>query len=628
MRTTILKKYQAFFPVLFLVIMAGISCFTGVKLAHAVPATDIVPGGLNAAMGSALDQSNNHLYFVENNTGSLKRVSLYSPYTLNTIADGFNHPNDVELDLPHGLAYVTQQDGILYKVDISSFIGSPVAGSPITVGISDIVTFNIGAPQQLVLDLSNNQAYTVGKSDNILYRIDLTTGVKTLVFTTLTQPVGIAVTSDMQFAYITEQSVPPKISKIDLTLGAWVENVVTSGLTDPSYLTWTDTIQSSLYVVQQTSPPDNKILRVDLYSTPTTPYEIVTSAEGLASQPSGIVVAAASTPIYISTDHKIQKADLFGLSGNIFMGVGHIPSTDIDPIDGYATTAPGYFYQVKNAPFGGTLNIFLNLENFRSWGASHYEIWVDNGTGPARVTNLSWKTNKWDNTILKYKPFTMAPDPDDNDHSRYEIPIDGGIYDSGLWYPPYFALRWPSGDNGLYTFTIALYQKTGTTFIPIAIPVPMLPLNEMTLRVDNTPPIAEIHNIFQNKPPNTNIDSCVIVNNGNNEFKFKITANDAEGHLYSYGLKALYGDNKSIPNIYNDSYNNHINPPPPPYTPVLWNGITNKTVPATPTVVPCNCAYTFYLWAWGRTINGYNRIQYVKYHKSITIDLPTLSICP
>jgi hypothetical protein len=627
MRTRILKKHPVFVPILFSIILGGILFFTGAKYSYAVPATDIVPGGLNAAMGAALDQSNNHLYFVENSAGTLKRVTLYSPHTVDTIATGFTNPNDVELDLPHGLAYVTQQDGILYKIAISSIIGSPVVGPPIIVGIPDIVTFNIGAPQQLVLDLANNQAYTVGNSDNILYRIDLTTGVKTLLFSTLIQPVGLAVTSDMQFAYVAEQSIPPKISKIDLTLASWVEDVVPSGLTNPTFLAWTDATQSSLYVVQQAAPPGNKVSRVDLDITPATPYDVVTNAEGLALQPSGIVVAAASTPLYVTTDQKIQKADLFGLSGNIFMGVGHVPSTDIDPIDGYATTAPGYFYQVKNAPFGGTLNIFLNLENFRSWGASHYEVMIDDGGGPVSISNISWKTNKWDDIDKKYKPFTMAPDPDDGDHSKYEIPIDGGIYDSGLWYPPYFALRWPSGDNGLYTFTVALYQKTGTAFTPISIPAAMVPLNEMTLRIDNTPPLVNIQNIIQNKPPMTNIDPCVIVNSGNNEFFFKITANDAEGHLYSYGLTALYADNKYL-SIAGDSYGNHINPPPPPYVPVLWSGVVNETVPTIAKAVPCNCAYTFYLWAWGRTINGYNRIQYVRYHKSITIDLPTLSVCP
>lgn len=627
MRKRILKRHPAFVSIMFFIMIGGIFCFIGAKKSYAIPATDIIPGGLSAAMGAAIDQSNNHLYFVEYNTGVLKRVTLYSPYTVDTIATGFNNPNDVELDLPHGFAYVTQQqDGILYKIDVSSIIGNPVVGPPIVVGIPDIVTFNIGEPQQLVLDLANNQAYTVGKSDNILYRIDLSTGVKTLIFSALDQPVGLAISADMKFAYVAEQGISDKISKIDLSLASWVEDVVPSGLTNPAFLAWTDATQNSLYVVQQAPPPGNKVSRIDLASTPATPYDVVTHAEGLASQPSGIVVSAASTPLYVTTDQKIQKADLMGLTGNIFMGVGHVPSTDIDS-DGLATTAPGYFYQVKNAPFGGTLNIFLNLENFRSWGASHYEVLIDDGGGPVPISNISWKTNKWDDIDKKYKPFTMAPDPDDGSHSKYEIPIDGGIYDSGLWYPPFFALRWPSGNNGLYTFTITLYQKSGTTFTSIPIPAPMMPLNEMALRIDNTPPTVDIHNIFQNKPPMTDIAPCVIVDSGDNKFSFKITANDAEGHLYSYGLYALYGDNKYL-SITSDSYKNHINPPPPPYVPVLWNGVINTILPSPEKSVPCNCAYTFYLWAWGRTINGYNRIQYVNYHKSITINLiPLLSTC-
>ncbi len=623
MRKRILKQRPLFASTLLLAVTVF---FAGLGSSYAAPATDIVPGGLNQARGTALDQSNNHLYFVEHNTGKLKRVTLYSPHTVDIIASGFNTPNDVELDLPHGKAYITQEDGILYGINIGSVIGSSVVGPPIVVGISNIITFNMGAPQQLVLDLSNNQAYTVGNSDGILYRVDLSTGVKAALFSGLNHPVGLVITADRQFAYIAAQGGAAKIVKVDIDTGVLVEDVVTSGMNTPAFMAWTDLTQGSLYVVQRPPSPFHKVLRVDLSSTPATPYSVVTNAEGLATQPWGISVANASTPLYVTTGQRVQKADLMGLTGNIFMGVGHVPSTDIDS-DGYATTAPGYFYRVKNAPFGGTLNLFMNLENFRSWGASHYEVLVDGGGGAVPVSNVTWKTNKWNDVDKKYKPFTMAPDPDDAVHSKYEIPIDGGTYNPGLWNPTYFALRWPSGDNGLYTFTVALYQKAGTTFTPIAIPAAMVPLNEMVLRIDNTPPTVNLNNIYQKKPPTVKeIESCVIVGDGLNQFLFNITANDAEGHLYSYGLTGLYGNNKYLP-IYSDSYGKHINPPPAPYLPVHWSGAVNITVPATPKAVPCNCAYTFYLWAWGRSINGYNRIQYVKYHKSITVHLKSLSTC-
>ena len=136
----------------------------------------------------------------------------------------------------------------------------------------------------------------------------------------------------------------------------------------------------------------------------------------------------------------------------------------------------------------------------------------------------------------------FTDDPDDTDHSKYLIPIDGGIYDAGLWYPPFFGLRWPSGENGEYAFEVALYQKSGTTFSSITIPGdPNDPnsiagLNKITLRIDNTPPTVNIHNIYQNRPPITDIKPCEIVDTGQNQFTFKITAYDAEGHLYNYNF--------------------------------------------------------------------------------------------
>lgn len=624
MENIISRQYPAKVKLLFLFLACGILFFAKVDFTYAVTKTTIA-SGLNAAVGAAIDESKNQLYFVEYNppgNGTLKRINLPPECgtsttppcdtTITTIADNFSHPEDVQLDLAHGFAYVTTRDdlgttGALWKVNLST-------------GSKSMVTFNLGAPQQLVLDIANNQAYTVGYDDGRLRRIDLTTGVKTPIFKGLEEPVGLAITKDRKYAYVTEQHTPARISKIDLTMGVKVEEVITDGISGvslvaPFFLAWTDNSQNSLYIVER--DPANKVSRVELATS--TKYDAITEIVPPPLwwwRPSGIVVSSANTPIYVTTDKAIVKVGLaLDTSEPGFMGVGHVPISKIDG-NGYATTDPGYFFEVKNAPFGGTLNIFGNLYDWiNNLSATHYKVEVSKDGAVPVGLGLSWNAYKWNPILSEYELVPVAPDPITK---KYAIPAEY-ISNPAWWYPSFLIMRWPSGENGLYTFTLRLYDGGGTDITPAG-------LEELTVLIDNTPPTVNIHNIFQNKPPITDIEPCVIVDNGKNEFTFKITANDTDGHLHSYALSALYGNNQYLP-ISSDSYNNHINPPPPPYAPVLWSGVVNQIVPASPEDVPCNCAYTFYLGAWGRTINGYNRIQYVDYHKSITINLPTLSIC-
>ncbi|MBI5042526.1 MAG: hypothetical protein HZC10_01550 [Nitrospirae bacterium] len=610
------KKYLNRTRWIFLLLICGILLLAKVDSTYAVDCS--IPGkcpeivsGLTAAVGAAIDESKNQLYFVEYNptgNGTLKRINLppqcgtpttpACSTTITTIASGFSHPEDVQLDLAHGFAYVTTRDdpgttGALWKVNIST-------------GAKTMVTFNLGAPQQLVLDTANNQAFVVGYDDGRLRRIDLTTGAKTPVYgttpaTKLGHPVGLAITKDKKYAYVTEQDAPARISKIDLTIGVKDSNPVVTGLTAPFFLAWTDNSQNSLYVVER--DPANRVSRVDLISK--TKNDAIT---GLPWRPSGIVVSGSGTPVFVTTDSKIVKVDMvvLDLTQPVFMGVGHVPATSI--VNGYATTAPGYFFQVKHSPFGGTLNIFGNLNNFKALGATHYEVLVSKDGGAFVPLNLSWNMYKWNPTTMTYELVPVAPVAGT---TRYSIPAEYPL-NAAWWYPPFLFMQWPSGENGLYTFKVNIYS--GAT---VGAPLPGLPagLNSLTVRIDNTPQDVKILSIWQKGTPDKEIKPCDIVSTGNNQYYFKITAYDPNHHLLSYGLSALWGDNKSA-SIAADSYSAHVDAEGP----YLWSGIANTKVPATVWSASCNCAHTFYLGAWKRTIDGYNYILYRDYHKSITIN--------
>ena len=79
------------------------------------------------------------------------------------------------------------------------------------------------APQQLFLDENAGAAYTVEYSPSgTLWRIDLTSGTKTAALTGLQNAVGVTLSLDRQFAYISEQTTGPdggRVSRFQLSNG-------------------------------------------------------------------------------------------------------------------------------------------------------------------------------------------------------------------------------------------------------------------------------------------------------------------------------------------------------------------------------------------------------------------------
>lgn len=607
-------------------------------LAHAVDCS--VPGacfetasGISAGAGVAIDESKNKLYFVEYNGGKLKSISLppqcgpgtavpSCSTTIVSIATGFTHPEDVQLDLPHGFAYVTTRDdagttGVLWKVNIAT-------------GAKTKVTFNLGAPQQLVLDIPNNLAYTVGYDDGKLRKINLSTGAKSPLVAGLDHPIGLVVTKDGKFAYVTEQNTN-QISKIDLVLGVKIPTPVVTGLVSPFFLAWTDTSQNSLYVVER--DPANKFVRVELSTS--TKNDAVTN---LPWRPSGIATSGNGSQVYAATDGKIEMIGLMSLdlTQPVFLSVGRVPASKI--ANGYATTDPGFSYQVKDSPFGGTLDLFGNLNNFKTQGATHYEVLVSKDGGAYTSVNLSWNMYKWDPAQMVSVLTPVAPTPVvilGATHNLYAIPAEYPL-NAAWWQPPFQVMRWPSGENGNYTFKIAIYDGSGTD-ISWKLPAAQ---NSLMVKIDNTPPDVAMSNICQKGVagtvgdpcyPDKEVMCCDIVSSGPNTYYFKMTAHDANAHLLSYGLTALWGDNRSE-SIFSDSYANHVASPP------LWTGVINFNAPQYTQArcasdvhvwcATCNCAHTFYLGAWKRTIDGYNYLLYRDYHKSITINNTKKSCYP
>lgn len=568
-------------------------------------AMNTVVAGVGAGIGIAADPSGNAVYYVEWNAGTLKRIALTPgcdtapPGTcaVTTVASGFSHPQDVALDLVHNVAYVTTRDdvgttGKLWRVDLAT-------------GIPSLVTFNLGAPHQIALDVATNTAYVVGFDLGRLWKINLDDGSKETVVAGLGNPIGLVITADRTAAYVTEQS-PARLSRIDLALRT--RSTVVDGLTSPFSLQWTDAAQTTLLVVQR--DPANNVQRVDI---PTS--GIATAITGLPVRPSGITINASGGAAYVATETTITRVDLADLpiSEPVFIAVGNVPSTSISAT-GYATTDPGYFLQVKDAPFGGTLNILGNLSNFRNLGATHYRVNVSKDGAPPVPLALSWNAYRWNPATSRYELAAVAPVPGDD---RYAIPPE---YPAAphRWIPAFLMMRWPSGENGLYTFSVEIFRETApATFTDLTFTLPVA-ANSLTLKIDNTPPDVDLVSIYQHGSA-TPVAACEIVSApviSPALYDVRITAHDPNGHMYSYGVVVLWGDDDSgtvIPTV--------TSPLP------LWTGVVNERGPAAGWEAQCNCAHTFIVHAWKRTIDGYGRIYYDDSHQSITINNTGVS-CP
>ncbi|HWS70841.1 MAG TPA: hypothetical protein VN605_01945, partial [Thermoanaerobaculia bacterium] len=481
------------------------------------------PGAAN--IGVAADPSGNTVYFTEWNGGTLRRIHLTPTCTavstpvcvVDTVATGFSHPQDVALDLAHGAAYVTTRDdpgttGALWRVDIAT-------------GVRTLITFNLNAPQQIALDVATDTAYVVGFGTGAgtgrLWRIQLASGSKTSILAGLGHPIGLAVTADRTRAYVTEQDTS-SVASIDIALHARIGTVAT-GLTAPFFLTWADPGQMALYVVERS--PNNDVVRVDL---PTATRSTVIT--GLPAQSSGISLSTALNAAFLTSNDSVVRADLgaLPLTAPVFLGVGNIPSTSIGG-DGYATTLPAYFVHFKDSPFGGTLNIFGNFTAFRSLGASQYRVKVSSG-GPPIAATPTWTSARFNTATGIYESATISPIAGTD---RYLIPAEYPT-NPERWYPSFLMLRWPSGTNGLYTFTVDLFDAAGNPLAPIAAG------NLLTLRVDNDPPLVELVNVFQHGSA-TPVNACAIVTTGTSVFDVVITANDPNGHLLAYSASAIWG---------------------------------------------------------------------------------------
>jgi DNA-binding beta-propeller fold protein YncE len=502
------------------------------------------------------------------------------------LGTGYTHPEDVVVSADGGHAYVTERSGNLLRVDLAN--ADRVHATVVSSGMT--------APHQIALDESRSQAYVVEYANpGRLLRIDLTTGAQTVLYGNLENAIGLLMTDDLRFAYVSEQKSGGNGQLSCIELSANQRDVLVTGMTNPFFLTWADPGEGAILTTER--DPANQVSLIDLTQTPVS----VSHVAGVPFRPSSVAIVATNR-LLVCSDSVISELNLTGsvyvAAGPIVLGIGHVPFDRI--VNGYADTTvdPGYFFQVKDAPFGGTLSLMINHERAYADGARYYKVLVDGVTQRG-----SWSDYRWSTSANRFILRTM--NPLGAGYFRVRRPHE-------IWYNHWLGYRLNTSGlaNGLCTVEVALYSAPNAGSL--------MTTDSIQVQIDNQWPTAVIDEIIHD---GTVVDTCAIVDSGSSEFTFNITAQDHEEHLLSWRLRALWGDNKSAL-IDSDNYNNHVSPTK------KWLGVSgvvpsplpwDANVPGDSTSI--RCAHTFYLTVWDRAINGYDRIHRSHYHKSITIYL-------
>jgi hypothetical protein len=545
----------------------------------------IIASGLDGAVGCDYLQSRNQLVFVEFD-GDIDLVNLSSG-THQFVGTGYQNLEDIKVSRDGRHAYVTERQGNLLRVDLLNANRNHAI----------VVSSGMTAPHQIVLDEDSHVAYIVEFAPSgRLLRIDLSTGHQTVIAAGLKSAVGLLLTADRQFAYVSEQT-GGAITRIRLSTGN--RQTVVSGLNQPFFLAWLGDDESTILTTER--DPANKVVRIDLIHSPAVWTEIAV----VATRPSSVAVVAG-TDVYVCSDQVVSKLSLGGFSAAdpILMGIGHVPTSRIGPKPGIpagmATTDPGYFFHVVDAPFGGSLPVMINHDKARGLGAVYYRIVVDGSELPVTPYN----DYRWNPVTLTFdlaaNPHPVAP--------YYNIHAAGEI-----WYNAWLGAFVDSTllSDGLHTLSVRLFNVFHGEIGHVTDPG-----RSVELLIDNSLPVATINKILHH---GVEVPVCAIEHVGIDQWTFDITARAPRKHLKSWSLTAVWGANQS--DVVGGGAYAHV-------PSGEWEGL-----PPGPHIVPAvpwsagklgdpssiNCAHTFYLGVWDRVIDGWNYIHYASYTKSITI---------
>jgi hypothetical protein len=557
------------------------------------PVPAAIATGFNVTAGCAYWRAHDQLLLVDSGTGTISAVTVHT-HAKTVLGTGYIYLQDIALSADGLHAYVVESTGNLLRVPLSN----------LNRAAATVVASSLGSGKagQIGLDEAHGYAYVAGGTATTnLLRINLATGATSTAASGLGNTRGVLASRDGRFVYVSDDS--GRIVRYDVAAGT--NRVVASGLNGPRFMTWSDAGESVIVFVQHGPPA--MVMKLDLTTlapsvvaltgpTDPDPYSVAVPA------PDHVLVAC-----HRAVDEVYLASAIYSAAGPMLLGIGFVPADAAHLPGGYADTTmdPSYFFQVKDAPFGGTLPLMINHDRARSLGAHFYKVEIGPpGSTPVEV-HQAYSDYRWNAVLNRFDLVTQVPV-----NGFYPVHAAGEI-----WLNYWLGMLLDTGGqpNGLNKISIRLFgSQSAASEIGTAAEAG----RSATLMIDNTLPVVHIDQILHDGSP---VAPCQIVNSGSHNFSFTITA-QAQRHLAAWSLVAYWGDNASKA-VASDDYSHHISPSH------LWTGVDHVTVPPAPwdasvasDPTSTRCAHTFWLSAWDRVINGWGRVHDgVSYQKSITI---------
>lgn len=321
-------------------------------------------------------------------------------------ATGFDVLEDilVEPDGIHG--YVTERDGDLLRVDLSSHV--PGGAGTLATG------FN--APHQMQFSGDGSAIYVVEfASPGRLIRVDKATGAQHVVTNGLDHAIGLVISAGDQYAYVSEQPASGgRVRRVELATGAITP--VATGFTAPFMMAWLDDSRQRIVLCER--DPANRLATIDLGNA----NHVARPVSGLDFRPSAPAVIGDGR-VYVTCNDAIDEVAIGGsvFVGDLWKGIGFVPIERIVPYSatpggplqqmaGRADTSvdPNYPYQFHNAPFAGSLPMRIN--HLSAWlGGARWYRFVLNGT-PLADPFYDYKRNPVTNLLdlVQTTPSTMT----------------------------------------------------------------------------------------------------------------------------------------------------------------------------------------------------------------------------
>jgi hypothetical protein len=214
---------------------------------------------LGGARGSAYHPELHQIFFCNWTEGTLGALDVTTG-ELTVLGTGYQRPEDIVLTADLSTAYITQDDGTLLRLDLTS--------DNLNRSEATVVSKDMNLPMQIALDEAHGWAYVVEEADRNgrLLRIELETGNQKTIVDRLDKAFGLLLSKNGKVAYVCEIGNRGRLSQVDVETGDLRPRFEELDIT--FFLTWENEEKDSILAMQW-DPDGNWLARFKIASDST-----------------------------------------------------------------------------------------------------------------------------------------------------------------------------------------------------------------------------------------------------------------------------------------------------------------------------------------------------------------------